>query len=71
MQTELLHTTQEGHLLATKLCPKSKVCYDRRSVCQSVLVSGTHLRLITGFYYCQGAADLLMCGALSDERTGL
>jgi hypothetical protein len=56
-------------------CPKSKskskLCYDRRSVGQSVLVSNTHLGLTTRFCYCQAVAGLLMWGALSDERTGL
>jgi hypothetical protein len=49
----------------------SKLCYDRQSVGQSVLVSSTHLGLTTRFYYCQTIAGLLMWGALSDERTGL
>jgi hypothetical protein len=33
--------------------PKVKVMIDRRSVGQSVLVSGNHLGPITRFYYCQ------------------
>jgi hypothetical protein len=51
---------------------KSKLRYDQRSVCQSVLVSSTHLGLTTRlFYYSQTVASLLMWGALSDERTCL
>jgi hypothetical protein len=55
---------------------KSKLYYDRRSVGQSVLVSGTHLGPATNFSpslfnYFQTVAGLLMWGALSDERTGL
>jgi hypothetical protein len=51
---------------------KSKLCYDRWSVNQSVLVSSTP----SGgprpdFYYCQIFAGLLTWGALSDERTSL
>jgi hypothetical protein len=55
----------------SKSKPKSKICYDRRSVGQAVLVSSTHLALTTTFYYCRTVAGLLMWGALSDERTGL
>jgi hypothetical protein len=47
---------------------KSKSCYDRRPVGQSVLMPSTHLGPKTRFYYCQRVADLLMRGALSDER---
>jgi hypothetical protein len=50
---------------------KSKLCYDRRSVGQSVLVSSTHLGLTKDFYYCQTVAGLLMWDALSDDRKGL
>jgi hypothetical protein len=49
--------------------PKSKLCYDRRSVGQSVLVSSLHLGPKTRFYYCQRVAGLLMWAALSEERT--
>jgi hypothetical protein len=57
----------------TELCGKSKpkLCYDRRSVGQSVLVSSTHLGLKTKFFYCQTVSGFLMWGALSDERTSL
>jgi hypothetical protein len=58
-------------LLKPKLRVKSKLCYDRRLVGQSVLLSSTHLGLTTRFYYCHTAADVLTSGALSDERTGL
>jgi hypothetical protein len=54
-----------------KLYSKSNICYDRRSVGQSVLVSGTHLGLRPDFHCCQTAAVLLVWSALSDERTGL
>jgi hypothetical protein len=46
---------------------KSKLCYDQRSVGQSVLVS----TLRPDFYYCQTVMGLLMWGTLSDKRTGL
>jgi hypothetical protein len=38
---------------------KKKLCYDRRSVGQCVLVSGTHLGPMTRFYYCQTVTGLL------------
>jgi hypothetical protein len=44
---------------------KLKLWYDWQSVGQNILVSSPHLGLKTSFYYCQ----LLMWGALSDERT--
>jgi hypothetical protein len=50
---------------------KSKLCYDRRSVGQSVLVPCPIWRSRPGFYYCQAVSRLLMWGALSNERTGL
>jgi hypothetical protein len=49
---------------------KSKLCYDRRSVGQSVLASSTHLELTTRFILLS-VAGLLMWGALSDDRKGL
>jgi hypothetical protein len=58
-----------GWGLVSKL--KSKLCYDRRSVGQSVLVSSTHLGLTTRFLLVETVAGLLMWDALSDERTGL
>jgi hypothetical protein len=45
------------------------LCYDRRSVGQSVLDWSTHLGLGPDFYYCQTVAGLLMWGP--DKRTGL
>jgi hypothetical protein len=50
---------------------KSKSHYDLRSVGQSVLVSSPIWRPRPDFCYCQKFADLLMGGALSDERMGL
>jgi hypothetical protein len=55
---------------------KSKLYYDRRSVGQSVLVSGTHLGPSTNFppslfNYFLTVAGLLLWGALSDEKSGL
>jgi hypothetical protein len=48
---------------------------DGRSVCQSVLVLGTHLRPEINFTfflnYLYAVEGLLMWGALSDERSGL
>jgi hypothetical protein len=55
---------------STKSKSKSKLCYDQRSVGQSVLVSSTHLRPKIRFLILS-VAGLLMWGALSDERTGL
>jgi hypothetical protein len=49
---------------------KSKVCNDRRSVGQSILVSSPILGPRPEFCYCQTIAGLLMWSALSDERTG-
>jgi hypothetical protein len=49
---------------------KSKLCYDRRPVGQSVLVSGTHLGPIARFSLLSDIC-LWMWGALSEERTGL
>jgi hypothetical protein len=56
------------------LCQKSvsKLCYDRRSVGQSVLVlSPLSGAPISDFCYCKTVTVLLMWGALSDQRTGL
>jgi hypothetical protein len=49
----------------------SKLCYDRRSVDQSVLVSSPIWGSRPDFYYYQTFVGLLMWGDLSDERTGL
>jgi hypothetical protein len=49
---------------------KSKLCYDRQSVGQSVLVSGTHLGPATIFsllFSVLTIAGILMWGVLSDE----
>jgi hypothetical protein len=58
------------HSLTNSSETKSKFCYDRRSVGQSVFVSSTHRGLTTRFLLLT-VAGLLMWGALSDERTGL
>jgi hypothetical protein len=50
---------------------KSKLCYGRRSVGQSVLEVSTIWGLRPDLYYCQTVVGLLMWDALSDERTGL
>jgi hypothetical protein len=51
---------------------KSKLCYNRQSVGQSISVSRTHLGLkTTFFFFCLTVAGLLMWGAHSDERMGL
>jgi hypothetical protein len=48
---------------------KLKLIYDRRSVGQAVLVSGSHLEPMTRFFFLSD--DFLMCGTFSDERMGL
>jgi hypothetical protein len=50
---------------------ESMLCYDRWSVSQSGLVSGTCLGPRSDFCYLQTIVGLLKCGSLSDERTGL
>jgi hypothetical protein len=50
---------------------ESKLCYDRQSVGQSVLVSSPIWGPRSDFYYRQTAAGLLMLDALSDEMTDL
>jgi hypothetical protein len=49
----------------------SKIFYHRRSIGQSVLVSGRTWGSRSDFYYCQKVAGLLKWSALFDERTGL
>jgi hypothetical protein len=50
----------------------SKLCFDRRSVGQPLLVSSTHLGLKTNFFFFwQLRVCWWMWGALSDERTDL
>jgi hypothetical protein len=51
--------------------PKSKLCYNRWPVSQSVLVSSIHLGKRPDFYYCQTVNGLLKWGALFAARTGL
>jgi hypothetical protein len=61
-----LHTGQPMFRFRLRL-----VC-DRRSVDQSVLVSGPHLGPMTRFfYYCRKFAVFTLWSALPDERTGL
>jgi tryptophan-rich sensory protein len=50
---------------------QTQLCYNRRSVGQSVLVLSTHLGLKTRIYFCVKFAGLLMWEAFSHERTGL
>jgi hypothetical protein len=55
---------------------KLKLIYDRQSVGQSVLVSGTHLGPVTNFSFSlkfslEAVVRLLLCSALSDEKKGL
>jgi hypothetical protein len=50
---------------------KSELCYDQRSVSQSVLVSSHIWGPRPDFCYCHTVAGLFMWGTLSDERTGL
>jgi hypothetical protein len=49
---------------------KLKLSYDQRSVSQSVLVLGSHLKPMTRFIFVS-IAGFLMWGALSHERMGL
>jgi hypothetical protein len=55
------------HLTRSKL----KLCYDRWSVDQSVLLSTPIWGPRPDCYYCQTVVGLLMWGAPSDKRTGL
>jgi hypothetical protein len=50
---------------------RSKLCYNGRSVSQSVLVSSPIWDPRLDFCYCQTVAVLLIWGALSDKRTCL
>jgi hypothetical protein len=51
---------------------KSKLCYYRRSVGQSVLLSGAYLRRMASFFITvRHLRPFFMWGALSDERTCL
>jgi hypothetical protein len=65
----LRYTPLYSHSLDS-VCPKSKskLCYDRRSVGQSVFVSTPIWGARLDFYYYQTVAGLLMWGVLSDER---
>jgi hypothetical protein len=50
---------------------KSKLCYDRWSVSQSVLVSSTHLGLKSRFLFLSDSCKFVYVGCTSDERMGL
>jgi hypothetical protein len=50
---------------------KSKLCYDRRSVGQSILKWSPIWGPKPNVYYCQTVAGSLTWGALSDDKTGL
>jgi hypothetical protein len=50
---------------------KLKLSCDRQSVCQSLLVSSSHLELMTRFSFCPKIARFFMFGILSDEMIGL
>jgi hypothetical protein len=50
---------------------KLKLCYDRQSVGQSLLVSGRTWGPRIDFYYCQTVEDLLKWGAPPNERTNM
>jgi hypothetical protein len=51
---------------------RTKLSYDLRSVGQFALVSGHHLGPVTKFFFFETIfTQLLLRGALSDERTGL
>jgi hypothetical protein len=63
------HLVHLDLIFLTLYC-QSELCYDRRSVGQSVLVSRTHLGLKARLF-CVPAEGLLTWGALSDEKTGL
>jgi hypothetical protein len=54
------------HPQSLDYCTQS-LCYDRRSVVQSAPTSGIR----QDFYCCQTVAGFLICGSVSDERTGL
>jgi hypothetical protein len=49
---------------------KSKLLFDRRSVGQSILMSGAHLGSMTRFLL-MSAVSLMWGRAISDERAGL
>jgi hypothetical protein len=59
--------TSHSHNCNSQPKSKSKLCYDRRSVGQSVLVSSTHLWFMTTFSLLSDSYGFV----LSDERTGL
>jgi hypothetical protein len=62
-------------LNSTRLKLKLKLNYDRQSTGQSVLVSGAHLGPATNFSFSLrfslDSCGVVICSALSDERSGL
>jgi hypothetical protein len=65
------HVLTGWRLYRNKLiAPKSKSCYDRRSVGKSVLVSNPVLSPRPYFCYCRIVSGLLMWGALSGKSAG-
>jgi hypothetical protein len=69
MQSEI----SNNFLVQTHILLKLKLIYDRQTVGQSVLVSGTHMGPTTSFSFSLQftVAGLLFCSALSDERADL
>jgi hypothetical protein len=66
------HGSIINSVILLKLKLKLKLIYDRKSVGQSVLVSGAHLELMIRFFvFCLTIVSFLMYGTLSDERMGL
>jgi hypothetical protein len=58
-------------LLVTQLELKLKLSYDRRSVGQFVLVSGSHLEPMTRFFFLSENCGFHDVGHVTDERTVL
>jgi hypothetical protein len=70
--TLILWLLAAGDCSGTELTKsKSKLCYDRPSVGQSVLVSRPHLGLTTRFLLLSDSCGLLMWGAFYKEIAGL
>jgi hypothetical protein len=65
------HRDSEFSLRNAILNLKLKLSYDRQSVDQFVLVSGSRLEPMTRFSFSVTIAGFLIWNALSDERTGL
>jgi hypothetical protein len=67
----MLKTSLNSGSLPTELFLSRVLCYNWRSVCQSVLVSSTHLGLTTRHLLLSDSYGLLMWGSPSDKRMGL